>query len=152
MPADECHTHERWGSVNISKCEDIIARSKVAPQRVPIDAGLKKSVRDYGIDQAWVDSMSIQRRNKPIIFVVAGDGAHVINGAHRLQACMYCSKASSFAEISMISAGLVASSSARCMSSILMTGAGGRAGIVSISITPPPSRELRGVRSTGSCL
>ena len=85
MPADECHTHERWGSINISKCEDIIARSKVAPQRVPIDAGLKESVRDYDIDQAWVDNMSIQRRNKPIIFVVAGDGAYVIDGAHRLQ-------------------------------------------------------------------
>ena len=29
--------------------------------------------------------MSIQRRNKPIIFVVAGDGAHVIDGTHRLK-------------------------------------------------------------------
>jgi hypothetical protein len=85
MPADECHEHGRWGIINISRCEDIIARSKVAAQRVPINDGLKNSISEYDIDQAWVDNMSIQRRNEPIIFVVAGDGAHVIDGTHRLQ-------------------------------------------------------------------
>src|SRR5260370_40485861 len=50
-----------------------------------MDEGLKESIRGYDIDQAWVDNMTIQRRNKPIIFVVAGDGAHVIDGTHRLQ-------------------------------------------------------------------
>jgi len=84
MPEDECHDHGRWGSVNISKCEDIIEQSKASPQRVPIDAGLKESISDYDIDQTWVDNMTIQRRHKPIIFVVAGDGAHVIDGTHRL--------------------------------------------------------------------
>src|SRR3954454_21239079 len=48
---------------------------------------------------------------------------------------MYCSKASAFAPISLISAGSVARSRARLMSSILSGGAGERGGAMSCMFT-----------------
>lgn len=85
MPGDECHGHDRWGMINISKVEDAILREKGRPQCVPIDAGLKQNFDAYEFDQALVDSMTIDRRDQPIIMVMGGDGAHVIDGTHRLR-------------------------------------------------------------------
>jgi hypothetical protein len=85
MPGDECHDHERWGMINISKCEDAILREKGIPQLVIIDDGLKQNFAAYEFNQSLVDSMTIERRDKPVIFVVGGDGAHLIDGTHRLR-------------------------------------------------------------------
>ena len=83
MPGDECHDQERWGMINISKCEDAIVREKGRPQLIPIDAGLKQNFAAYEFDQSWVDKMTIERRDEPVIFVVGADGAHLIDGTHR---------------------------------------------------------------------
>ncbi|MCP4618573.1 MAG: hypothetical protein GY844_19330 [Bradyrhizobium sp.] len=85
MPGDECHHHGGWGMINISKCIDAIAREKGRPQRTAIDDGLKQNIASYEFDQAYVDSMSVERRDEPIIFIVAADGVHVIDGTHRLR-------------------------------------------------------------------
>jgi hypothetical protein len=85
MPGDECHQQERWGMVNISKCEAAILREKGVPQRVTIDDGMKQNFAAYEFDQSWVDAMTVEQRDKPVIFVVGADGAHLIDGTHRLR-------------------------------------------------------------------
>lgn len=85
MPGDECHDHERWGMINISKCEEAILREKGVPCQVTIDAGMKQNFAAYVFDQAWVDAMTIEQRDKPVIFVVGADGTHLIDGVHRLR-------------------------------------------------------------------
>jgi hypothetical protein len=85
MLGDECHVHDRWGMINISKCEDAIVRENGRPQLIPIDAGLKQNFAAYEFDQSWVDAMAVERRDKPVIFVVGADGAHLIDGTHRLR-------------------------------------------------------------------
>jgi hypothetical protein len=85
MPGDECHEHERWGMINISRCEDAILRESGIPQKVTIDDGMKQNFAAYEFDQSWVDAMTIERRDKPVLFVVGADGAHLIDGTHRLR-------------------------------------------------------------------
>jgi len=85
MPGDECHDHDRWGMINISKCEDAIAREDGRPHLVTIDAGLKQNFAAYKFEQSWVDAMTVERRDEPVIFVVGADGAHLIDGTHRLR-------------------------------------------------------------------
>jgi hypothetical protein len=85
MPGDECHEQERWGMVNISKCEAAILREKAVPHQVTIDDGMKQNFAAYGFDQSWVDAMTVEQRDKPVIFVVGADGAHLIDGTHRLR-------------------------------------------------------------------
>jgi hypothetical protein len=85
MPGDECHIHDRWGMVNISKCWDEIARKNSAPQCTDINDGLIQNIASYDFDQSVVDTMSVDRRDEPVLFIVAGDGVHLIDGTHRIR-------------------------------------------------------------------
>lgn len=85
MPGDECHIHDRWGMVNISICWDEIQRANGRPQITTINEGLKQNIASYDFEQSVVDAMSINRRDEPVLFIVAGDGVHLIDGTHRLR-------------------------------------------------------------------
>lgn len=85
MPGDECHIHDRWGMINISKCWDEIEREGGRPQTTSINEGLKQNIASYDFDQSVVDAMSVARRDEPVLFIVAGDGVHLIDGTHRLR-------------------------------------------------------------------
>lgn len=67
MPNDECHYHERWGTINISTCDDTIRSSNSAPRRFPIDGRIKQNIAGYEFVQAVVDAMTVQRREDPIL-------------------------------------------------------------------------------------
>ncbi|MDA9489349.1 hypothetical protein XI08_09095 [Bradyrhizobium sp. CCBAU 11361] len=85
MRGDECHIHDRWGMINISKCWDEIEREGGRPQITSINEGVKQNIASYDFDQSVVDTMSVTRRDEPVLFIVAGDGVHLIDGAHRLR-------------------------------------------------------------------
>ncbi|WP_354259163.1 hypothetical protein [Bradyrhizobium sp. F1.13.3] len=85
MPGDECHIHERWGMINISKCWDEIEREGGAPQITAIDDRLKQNIASYEFDQSLVDAMTVSRRDEPVLFILADDGVHLIDGTHRLR-------------------------------------------------------------------
>jgi hypothetical protein len=85
MPGDECHDHGRWGMINISKCEDMVVRQKAVPQLVTIDAGMKQNFATYEFRPSWVDAITVERRDEPVLFVIGADGAHLIDGTHRLR-------------------------------------------------------------------
>lgn len=85
MPGDECHIHDRWGMINISKCWDEIDREGRSPQITTITEELKQNIASYDFEQSVVDAMSIARRDEPVLFIVAGDGVHLIDGTHRLR-------------------------------------------------------------------
>ncbi|MBR0945950.1 hypothetical protein [Bradyrhizobium liaoningense] len=46
---------------------------------------MKQNFAAYEFDQSWVDAMTVEQRDKPVIYVVGGDGAHLIDGTHRLR-------------------------------------------------------------------
>ncbi|MGY3130873.1 hypothetical protein ACVWZM_001555 [Bradyrhizobium sp. USDA 4501] len=74
MPGDECHMHDRWGIINIAKCRDEISREGARPQFSVIDDGLKQNIAGYEYDQSVVDAMTVERRDEPVLFIIAGDG------------------------------------------------------------------------------
>lgn len=71
--------------VNISICWDEIQRANGRPQITTINEGLKQNIASYDFEQSVVDAMSINRRDEPVLFIVAGDGVHLIDGTHRLR-------------------------------------------------------------------
>lgn len=85
MPGDECFDRGRWGMINISKCWDAIEREGGRPQITRIDDGVKQNIASNDFDQSVVDTMSIARRDEPVLFIVAADGVHLIDGNHRLR-------------------------------------------------------------------
>lgn len=85
MPGDECQIHHRWGMINISKCWDEIERAGGHSQITAINDGVKQNIASYEFDQSVVDTMSVARRDEPVLFIVAGDGVHLVDGTHRLR-------------------------------------------------------------------
>lgn len=83
FPMDQCFGSSLFGILNIS-----LALRRVAgatPQAVPIDGALKKNIAKLEYDHRLVKQMSCERRDEPILMLIAYDGLNVIDGTHRLK-------------------------------------------------------------------
>ena len=80
---DEILDHERFGWLNVSHAKRLVEGA--APQTLPINDGLKRNLVNRQIDPARVASMSLAKRDAPILMVMGSDGVHVIDGGHRVR-------------------------------------------------------------------
>jgi len=85
LPLDEMFGGETLGILNIRKAHDIVASTKLKPQSLPLDAGLRQNIAKIEYDHGIVKKMTIQRRDQPIYMLVSYDGVNVIDGTHRLK-------------------------------------------------------------------
>jgi hypothetical protein len=91
-PKDRVFRSEKFGLLNISKALDAIKREKGRPIRKAIDAQLIKHISLVEYDLQYVLQMTEKQSNEPIIMVIAGDGANVIDGHHRLRRRIFDNK------------------------------------------------------------
>lgn len=84
MPLDELFFNETYGTLNISAALRQIDKAKPPALRMPLDDALKQHIRRVEIDPSVVTGMTVQRRNQPIMVVMASDGANIIDGHHRI--------------------------------------------------------------------
>ncbi len=84
MPMDELFFNEAFGALNISVAHREIAKAKHRAAKLPLNDAIAQHVRSVEIDPAVVASMTIQRRNQPILAVVASDGVNIVDGHHRI--------------------------------------------------------------------
>lgn len=85
LPLDELFGGEALGILNIRKAHEIIARTRQAPRRLAMDAGLKQNIAKIEYDHKHVKRMTAERRDEPIYMLVSYDGVNVIDGSHRLK-------------------------------------------------------------------
>ncbi|WP_445488535.1 hypothetical protein [Rhodopseudomonas sp. RCAM05734] len=86
MPGDECFHSDRFGQINVSKCQDMFsADSELRALTAPLDKGIIRNISAHEFDQTTVNQMTTERRDEPILMIVSGDGLNVVDGTHRLR-------------------------------------------------------------------
>jgi hypothetical protein len=76
MPDDELFTKEGIGSFNITGLRRYIAAHKrtLKPQKIAISLNMIEALSSAGFDPHVIETMTIQRRNEPVIFFGSSGG------------------------------------------------------------------------------
>lgn len=80
---DEILEHERFGWINVSHAKRLAGDER--PVSVAIDDHLMANLKRRHIDPSRAASMSVKKRDTPILMVMGSDGVHVIDGGHRVR-------------------------------------------------------------------
>ncbi len=83
---DEVFSHAALGTLNVTKAHELIRKTAV-PDEFPINEQLLNSARLTDLDPDTLKTMTKDRIDEPVIFVVDQKGfCYLIDGAHRLEA------------------------------------------------------------------
>ena len=87
MPDCELFTKEGIGAFNITGLRRYIAANKrtLKVEKVALTRNMTDALADAGFDPVVIETMTIQRRNDPVIFFGEEDGVHLLDGIHRIK-------------------------------------------------------------------